>query len=227
MATNTNLGPRFLPPESESNERIAAMIDWLKEINGGALPQRNSPAPAIDTLDALVAQLSGTSLDDIKATMSAEVQSKVSASDMTEDALKSLILSAAKMTISADTSSAGDETMANDPAQSSASAGRTRAHISGDWRGWAAEEEGQRCWTSGTPTCTCGASVRDYGTGWDGVDIACDLDRPVGRSVAEMRGQWTEYSPCCGELDCICTEGTGQNPWICGACGQMNCTCSE
>jgi hypothetical protein len=49
----------------------------------------------------------------------------------------------------------------------------------------------------------------------DGVDVACDLDCPVGKSVTEMRGQWKEFSPCCGELDCVCTDATRQSPWLC------------
>jgi hypothetical protein len=84
-------------PTEEPIERVAAMIEWLKEINGGTLPQRSSASPAIDGLDALVAKLGNTSLEDIKANMSDEFQSKLGISDMTETALKSLILSAAKM----------------------------------------------------------------------------------------------------------------------------------
>jgi hypothetical protein len=61
----------------------------------------------------------------------------------------------------------------------------------------------------------------------DGVDVACDLDCPVGKSVTEMRGQWKEFSPCCGELDCVCTDATRQSPWLCSACGQVSCVCEE
>lgn len=230
------------PPEQESDERKAAMIEWLKEINGRALPQRSSPtAPGIDALDVLVTQLSSASLDDIKANMPDEMWSKLGVADMTEAALKSLIVSAANMSISVANNSraAEDEykSMPDDePSWSSPAVtggGATYAHISGDWRGW--EEDGGetgRCWTSGTVTCTCRVSMRDYGPRGelyeDPVDVACDLDCPAGRSVAEMRGPWTqEYSPCCGELNCDCTNAADRSPWLCDACGQVNCVCSE
>ncbi|KAJ9144351.1 hypothetical protein NKR19_g6513 [Coniochaeta hoffmannii] len=104
-------------------------------------------------------------------------------------------------------------------------------HISGDWRGWGdGGEETQRCWTSGTPTCTCQASVVDAARGsgsedqlyGDVKDVAyC----PVGKSVVEMSGRWTEFHPCCGELDCVCTGQLDERPWLCSGFSQVNCVC--
>jgi hypothetical protein len=157
MAPN-HLGIFSVQPDELNNERIAWLQEWLNELYGGTLPQPHRGNSSVDMLDDLVAQLDNASLDQIKATMSYDIQAKVHVDGMNEHELKSLVVSAAEMSTlitgtgkmsiapSADNNTqvvdedmemadAEDEPMFED-SPSAAPAEATTAHISADWSDW-------------------------------------------------------------------------------------------
>ena len=189
-------------PGPEPSERVLAMMDWLKEINGGALPARGQRDKAVDSLADDIANIS---IKELKGKIPDVVRARVAQfDDLTEDALKALVLDAAKLSLVADETPSG------------------RHDQSWDTR---------RCWTNGTATCTCRMPpTLNPGSGLGGLeddtfDVTCELDCPVGSSRDEI----LKAGACsCYPEDCVCTGGQEDRAWfVCGGCGRGACVCES
>ncbi|KAB5540326.1 hypothetical protein GE09DRAFT_1192078 [Coniochaeta sp. 2T2.1] len=85
------------PLSTESNERVRAMVRWLLEVNGGALPARGTPDKGIDSLADDIASFS---IGDITANMPEAVKEHVE--DLEEDELEELIAKVGRLSVPCD-----------------------------------------------------------------------------------------------------------------------------
>lgn len=196
--------PTSPPSEDTQLERrslhIQAIVNWMIATNGGHLPAAGAPDKAIDSLMESIGNLT---LDSIPADVHAQVPGFA---QLTEDALKSIVLEAAKLSIT------DEAAPAPSPHQ------------------WDQQTE-KRCWTNGTSECSCRMPGRLVeGVADDELEVLCGLDCPIGCSQEEIgaaarEGEGGESSPWCGTPGCVCTAEEDHVFWLCAICGQAPCIC--
>lgn len=205
---DTNQGP-FPPPDGELKDRrnlhIQAVVNWMVTANGGHLPAPGAPDKAIDSL---MHSIGAMSLDSLQASIPEDVRGQVPGfAHLTEDALKSIVLEAAKLSVT-DENTPASETQQGDE-----------------------QQQERRCWTTGASECSCRMPARLVdGMSDEGSDVLCGMDCPAGCSQADIAaagrpGQREEFSPCCGEPGCVCTSAEDHDFWLCVGCGQATCAC--
>ncbi|OIW32613.1 hypothetical protein CONLIGDRAFT_678997 [Coniochaeta ligniaria NRRL 30616] len=200
-------GPSLLPEDAPKERRslhIQAISNWMSAANGGHIPAPGEPDKAIDSL---MNDIEKISLDTLKASIPEEVKAQVPDIDeLTEEALKSIVVDAAKLSMADKPPSAGPHQWDNLHSQM---------------------EDTLRCWTNGTSACSCRIPPKLIdGLLDDGLDIVCGLDCPIGCSQAEIvAGEREKYSPCCGDPACVCTSEEDHVFWLCHGCGQATCRC--
>lgn len=206
---NNQIGPSMAStdvPKERRSVHVQAIVNWMVAANGYHLPAPGEPDKAIDSLMNDIQKLS---LDNLKASIPADVKAQVPDIDqLTEDALKSIMIDAAKLTMTEKPPVSGPHQWDTLPSRF---------------------EETQRCWTNGTSVCSCRVPGRlAHGLLEDdgGADFLCGLDCPVGCSQAEIAAQKTEeYSPWCGNPDCVCQSEEDHFWRVCVLCGQATCVC--
>lgn len=200
-------GPSLLGPNAPKERRsihIQAIVNWMVAANGGHLPAPGEPDRVIDSL---MNDIKNISLDSLKASIPEDVKVQVpDIVELTEDALKSVVLDAAKLSMTDKPPNTGPYQWDNRPSQ---------------------VEETQRCWTNGTSVCSCRMPARTIdGLVDDGMDVVCGLDCPPGCSQADIAAAESEqYAPCCGNAGCVCQSEEDHVFWLCNVCGQATCIC--
>lgn len=205
---NNQIGPSMAPtdvPKERRSVHVQAIANWMVASNKDHLRSPGESDKAVDSLTNAIGKLS---LDNLKASIPADVKAQVPDIDhLTEDALKSIMIDAAKLSMTDKPPVSGLYQRDNLPSRF---------------------EETQRCWTNATSVCSCRKPGRLTDDLLDdgGADFLCGLDCPIGCSQAEIAAQTTEeYSPWCGNPDCVC-ETEEDHFWrVCSLCGQATCIC--